>query len=146
MWLDTLPGEAAILEMFWPPFWKVVYCKRRKFAPTARNFFVFWVNPFQKRISCANRKLEKLSPLWKMTEKCQIYPIPLTLKTPNTTIVICFVSAEYFKSYCCKRCGPRSDCFSRSSLMWVRTVCLYAKSMFEKFARSCSRLHKQTTF
>ena len=25
-------------------------------------------------------------------------------------------------------------------------ICLYAKSMFEKFARRCSRRHKQTTF
>ena len=26
------------------------------------------------------------------------------------------------------------------------TVCLYAKCKFEKFARTCSRRHKQTTF
>ena len=26
-----------------------------------------------------------------------------------------------------KQCGPRSDCSSRSSLIWVHTVCLYAK-------------------
>ena len=55
-------------------------------------------------------------------------------------------SAEYFKSHCCKQCGPRSDCSSRSSLIWVHTICLYAKSMFEKFARRCSRRHKQMTF
>ena len=55
-------------------------------------------------------------------------------------------SAGYFKSHCCKQCGPRSDCSSRSSLIWVHTVCLYAKSSFEKFARRCSRRHKQTTF
>ena len=36
-------------------------------------------------------------------------------------------SAGYFKSHCCKQCGPRSDCSSRSSLIWVHTVCLYAK-------------------
>ena len=41
--------------------------------------------------------------------------------------------------------GPRSDC-SFSSLIWVHTVCLYAKCKFEKFARRCSRRHKQTTF
>ena len=34
----------------------------------------------------------------------------------------------------------------RSSLIWVHTVCLYAKCKFEKFARRCSRRHKQTTF
>ena len=33
-----------------------------------------------------------------------------------------------------------------SSLIWVHTVCLYAKCKFEKFARRCSRQHKQTTF
>ena len=31
-------------------------------------------------------------------------------------------------------------------MIWVHTVCLYAKSMFEKFARRCSRRHKQTSF
>ena len=35
---------------------------------------------------------------------------------------------------------------NRSSLIWVHTVCLYAKCKFEKFARRCSRQHKQTTF
>ena len=34
----------------------------------------------------------------------------------------------------------------RSSLIWVHTVCLYAKCKFEKFARRCSRRHKQMTF
>ena len=33
-----------------------------------------------------------------------------------------------------------------SSLIWVHTVCLYAKCKFEKFARRCSKRHKQTTF
>ena len=55
-------------------------------------------------------------------------------------------SAGYLKSRCCKQCGPRSDCSFRSSLIWVHTVCLYAKCKFEKFARRCSRRHKQTTF
>ena len=43
-----------------------------------------------------------------------------------------------------KQCGPRSDC--SFSLMWVHTVCLYAKIRFEKFAKIFSRRHKQTTF
>ena len=30
--------------------------------------------------------------------------------------------------------------------MWVHTVCLYANCKFEKFARRCSRRHKQMTF
>ena len=55
-------------------------------------------------------------------------------------------SACDFKSHFCKQCGPRSDCSSRSSLIWVHTVCLYTKCKFEKFARRCSRRHKQTTF
>ena len=33
-----------------------------------------------------------------------------------------------------------------AGLIWVHTVCLYAKCKFEKFARRCSRQHKQTTF
>ena len=72
----------------------------------------------------------------------------LTLKALITTIVLssALSSAGYFKSRCCKQCGPRSDCSIRSSLIWVHTVCLYAKCKFEKFARRCSRRHKQTTF
>ena len=60
--------------------------------------------------------------------------------------MLALFSSGYFKCHCCKQCEPRSDCSSRSSLIWVHTVCLYAKSMFEKFARRCSRWHKQTTF
>ena len=29
-------------------------------------------------------------------------------------------------------------------MIWVHTVCLYAKCKFEKFARRCSRRHKTT--
>ena len=34
----------------------------------------------------------------------------------------------------------------QTSLIWVHTVCRYAKNSFEKFARIFSRRHKQTTF
>ena len=67
-----------------------------------------------------------------------------SIKAPITTIVICYVVCRYFKSHCCKQCGPRSDCSCRSSLILVHTVCLYAKCKFEKFARRCSRGHKTT--
>ena len=70
----------------------------------------------------------------------------LTLKRQSQQLSSALSSASYFKSHCCKQCGPRSDCSFRSSLIWVHTVCLYAKSKFEKFARRCSRRHKQTTF
>ena len=36
-------------------------------------------------------------------------------------------SACDFKNHFYKQCGPRSDCCSRSSLIRVHTVCLYAK-------------------
>ena len=52
-----------------------------------------------------------------------VYFLPLTLKLPITTTAVCFVICCHF----CKQCGPRSDCSSRSSLIWVHTVCLYAK-------------------
>ena len=77
-------------------------------------------------------------------KQISLHESPLTLKAPITTIVVCV--ADYFKSHCCKQCGSRSDCSFRSSLIWVHTVCLYAKCKFEKFARRCSRWHKQTTF
>ena len=31
------------------------------------------------------------------------------------------------KRLCSKQCAPRSDCFTRSSLIRVHAVCLYAK-------------------
>ena len=46
----------------------------------------------------------------------------LTLKAPITTIVVCLSSACDFESHFCKQCGPRW-----SSLIWVHTVCQYAK-------------------
>ena len=51
----------------------------------------------------------------------------LTLKLPSQQLSSALSSACDFKSHFCKQCGPRSDCFSRSSLIWVHTVCLYAK-------------------
>ena len=68
----------------------------------------------------------------------------IPLKRQSQQLLSALFSAGYFKSHCCKQCGPRSDCsFRRSSLIWAHTVCLYAKCKFEKFAR---RRHKQTTF
>ena len=63
----------------------------------------------------------------------------------NNCRLLCFLPVT-FESHCCKQCGPSSDCSYRSSLIWVQTVCLYAKRMFEKFARRCSRRHKQMIF
>ena len=68
------------------------------------------------------------------------------LKRQSQLLSSALSSVGYFKSHCCKQCGPRSDCSFRSSLIWVHTVCLYAKCKFEMFARRCSRRHKQTTF
>ena len=70
----------------------------------------------------------------------------LPLKHQSQQLSSALSSAGYFKSHCCKQCGPRSDCSFRSSLIWVHTVCVYAKCKFEKFARRCSRRQKQTTF
>ena len=71
----------------------------------------------------------------------------LTLKLPITTIVVCCLSSACdFKNHFCKQCGPKSDCSSRSSLIWVHIVCLYAKIGLEKLVRIFSRRHKQTTF
>ena len=56
-------------------------------------------------------------------------------------------SAGYFKSHCCKQCGPSSD-YSLRSLIWVHTVCLYAKlglkSLQEYLADDINRRHFQT--
>ena len=54
-------------------------------------------------------------------------------------------SACDFKSHFCKQCGSRSDCSFRSSLIWVHTVCLYAKlglkSLQEYSADDINRRH-----
>ena len=75
---------------------------------------------------------------------CSMYLKPLK-RRQSRQLSYALSSAGYFKSHCCKQCGPRSDCSFRSSLIWVHTV-FYAKCKFEKFARRCSRRHKQTTF
>ena len=49
------------------------------------------------------------------------------LKRQSQLLSSALSSAGYFKSHFCKQCGPRSDCSFRSSLIWVHTVCLYAK-------------------
>ena len=71
---------------------------------------------------------------------------PLTLKLPITTIVVCFVICLIL-SHFCKQCGPRSDCSSRSSLISVHTVCMYAKiglkSLQEYSADDRNRRHFQ---
>ena len=39
----------------------------------------------------------------------------LRVKTPITTLSSALLPAGYFKSHCCKHCGPRSDCSSAQS-------------------------------
>ena len=68
--------------------------------------------------------------------------LPCILRCQTQQLSSALSSAGYFKSHCCKQYEPRSDC----CLIWVHTVCLNAKSMFEKFARRCSRRHKLMTF
>ena len=51
------------------------------------------------------------------------------------------------KSHFCKQRGPRSDCSSRSSLIRVHTVCLYAKIGLKSLQEySADDMYKQTTF
>ena len=114
--------------------WKGVYSKRKEFASKGSKFFPFREDPFQKGDKTIFTSPEGVS-----------FPFK-NLKWQTQQLSSALSSAVSFKSHCCKQCGPRSDCCSRSSLIWVHSVCLYAKSMFEKFARRCSRRHKQTTF
>ena len=71
----------------------------------------------------------------------------LTLKLPITTIVVCLVILLVILSHFCKQCGSRSDCSSRSSLIWIHTVCLYVKiglkSLQEYSADNINRRHFQ---
>ena len=75
-----------------------------------------------------------------------------TLKAPITTIVICFVFCWLLlkvivaNSVDPDQTAPLGAVWSGSTLFAYTCICLYAKSMVEKFARRCSRRHKQTTF
>ena len=72
----------------------------------------------------------------------------LTLKLPVTTfydLLSALSSACDFKFNFCKQCGPISDCSSRSSLIRVHTVCLYAKIGL-KSLQEYSADDKQATF
>ena len=71
----------------------------------------------------------------------------LTLKMPNTTIVVCFVFCRLLENSELKNSFLQTVWTQiRSILVWIHTVCLFANSMFEKFAGRCNRRHKQTTF
>ena len=74
----------------------------------------------------------------------RFYLTPLNCQSQHLSSALS--SACDFKSHFCKQCGPRSYCSSRSSLIRVHIVCLYAKIGFAKFARLFSRWHKQMTF
>ena len=70
---------------------------------------------------------------------------PTNLNCQSQQLLSALSSACDFKSHFCKQCGPRSGCFSRSSLIRVHTVCLYAKIDLKSLQDKC-RQHKQTTF
>ena len=55
------------------------------------------------------------------------FTVHIRHKDPLLELSSALSSARYFISHFCKQCGPRSDCSFRSSLIWVHTVCLYAK-------------------
>ena len=66
--------------------------------------------------------------------------LPLTLKAPITTIVVCFVICLWFeKSFLQNSADPDQFDLGPHCLL----VC---KNKFEKFAKIFSRRHKQTTF
>ena len=76
-----------------------------------------------------------------------VFEKPKPLKRQSQLLSSVLSSASYFKSHFCKQCGPRSDCSFRSSLIWVHTVCLYAKiglkSLQEYSADDINRRHFQ---
>ena len=54
------------------------------------------------------------------------YKTLLTLNAPIATKVVCFSRLlKCLSSLYGKQCGPRSDCYYRSSLFWVHAVCFY---------------------
>ena len=108
--------------------------------------FWFLKTPGIKFITLFNN-LVTLSMLGKHFSRQHFEIFFLTLKLPITTLSPALSSACDFKNHFCKQCGTRSDCSSRSSLIWVHTVCLYAKiglkSLQEYSADHINRLHFQ---
>ena len=61
-----------------------------------------------------------------LSRLCTTICIVLTLNAPVATKVVCFSRLlKCLRSLYGKKCGPRSDCSYRSSLMWVHPVCFY---------------------
>ena len=121
--------------------------KRQNLLPKGairEQFFLFTVDIFSKGTWRAGKQTgshKKLSPVKAVAKN--IWSVSSSFNPQRLSSAL---SACDFKSHFCKQCGPRSDCSSRSSLICVYIVCLYAKSVFEKFAGRCSRRHKQRTF
>ena len=55
--IDTLSRETTLLNFF-APFWKVVYSKKKEFAPPRSKFFLLEKTPFQKGIGVQESKQE----------------------------------------------------------------------------------------
>ena len=84
---------------------------------------------------------------WKMVKFLCHFFMCLPLNCQLQQLSSALSSACDFKSHFCKQCGPRLDCSSRSRLIWVHTVCLYAKiglkSLQEYLADDINRRHFQ---
>ena len=114
------------------------------FSQKIYKAFKFHWNCLLNLFSGKKKSLKKKKNVlcWKVYSACYM----LTLKAPITTIVVCFVFCQLL-CHCCKQCGPRSDCSFRSCLIWVHTVCRYAKiglkSLQEHSADDINRQHFQ---
>ena len=76
----------------------------------------------------------------------------LNLNAPIASKVVCFSHLlKCLRSLYGKQCGPRSDCFYRSSLFWVHAVCFYTFKFVSNVrqlfaAEDFSRRHFQVRF
>ena len=72
------------------------------------------------------------------------YAIMCSISNHNNCRLLCLLLV-ILKVISANSVYPDQTAPFRSSLIWVHTVCRYAKNSFEKFARIFSRRHKQTT-
>ena len=110
---------------------KLLFLHPKK-APHVMGFN--WPSGFRR---CGLKMLKTQTMQTSMMDHCLSCKLPRSLRygevksmpliSHSQQLASAMSSACDFKSHFCKQCGPRSDCSSRSSLIWVNTVCLYAK-------------------
>ena len=113
VWQTSAIKVTALLKIHVQKWMGMYYVKKASIIGVKGNSVKLSLPPFRKVVHSRRNKFAQF--------------ILKPLKRQSQLLSSALSSASHFKSHFCKQCGPRSDCSSRSSLIWVHTVCLYAK-------------------